>query len=298
MATAQEPERVSAADFIRGFASWRLRSARRPVVVTHHGKDAHVLISHDDYRRLRKPASGEAVDALQASLANLVEAIRDAVLLFDRDRRIVALNPAARDLVAGDDDLLGRQLVDIFPGFGASLVASHVARLIKCRERFAGEVPGLLHPRQWLRVDLVPVPAGGAMILRDTSATFEGAVEGDTRAATIAAIEAQGMIGHARLSVREAIEDANSALISMVGVDALAIRRVRFSALLSIATRRCFAEALETVFRTGEPARVEAELISREGEAVPVTLSIAERRGAYASDGAVVVAVPRSPRAG
>ena len=98
--------------------------------------------------------------------------------------------------------------------------------------------------------------------------------------------------------LREAIEDANSALISMVGVDALAIRRVRFSALLSIATRRCFAEALETVFRTGEPARVDAELISREGEAVPVTLSIAERRGAYASDGAVVVAVPRSPRAG
>lgn len=293
MATAQEPERVSAADFIRGFASWRLRSARRPVVVTHHGKDAHVLISHDDYRRLHKPASGEAVDALEASLANLVEAVRDAVLLFDRDRRIVALNPAARDLVGGDDDPLGRQLVDIFPGLGASLVTSHVARLIECRERFAGEVPGLLHPRQWLRVDLVPVPVGGAMILRDVSATLEALTEGDTRAATIAAIEAQGMIGHARLSVREAIEDANSALISMVGVDALAIRRVRFSALLSIATRCGFAEALETVFRTGEPARVDVELISREGEAVPVTLSIAERRGTYASDGAVVVVVPR-----
>src|SRR3546814_8709171 len=45
VATAQEPQRVSAADFIRGFANWRLQSARKPVVVTHHGKDAHVLIS-------------------------------------------------------------------------------------------------------------------------------------------------------------------------------------------------------------------------------------------------------------
>src|SRR3546814_1600055 len=50
VATAQEPQRVSAADFIRGFANWRLQSASKPVVVTHHGKDAHVLISLDDYR--------------------------------------------------------------------------------------------------------------------------------------------------------------------------------------------------------------------------------------------------------
>ena len=51
MTAAHEPQRVSAADFIRGFANWRLQSARKPVVVTHHGKDAHVLISLDDYRR-------------------------------------------------------------------------------------------------------------------------------------------------------------------------------------------------------------------------------------------------------
>src|SRR3546814_4358195 len=76
VATAQEPQRVSAADFIRGFANWRLQSARKPVVVTHHGKDAHVLISLDDYRRLDGKTARDvatASDMLQASLAGLVE---------------------------------------------------------------------------------------------------------------------------------------------------------------------------------------------------------------------------------
>src|SRR3546814_5214922 len=64
MASRHDPQRVSAADFIRGFAGWRLRTARAPVVVTHHGKDAHVLISLADYRRLDGgPGEGDLLAA-------------------------------------------------------------------------------------------------------------------------------------------------------------------------------------------------------------------------------------------
>src|SRR3546814_14533737 len=79
---------------------WRLQSTRKPVVVTHHGKDAHVLISLDDYRRLDGKTARDvatASDMLQASLAGLVESVRDGVILIDRQRRIVAANPAASD---------------------------------------------------------------------------------------------------------------------------------------------------------------------------------------------------------
>src|SRR3546814_4654772 len=84
---------------------------------------------------------------------------------------------------------------------------------------FAGEVPGLLRPRQWLRVDLVPLAVGGAIILRDISAAMDDLGAGDARRALADAIEAHGAIGRAVLSVREAIEDANEALTAMVGVD-------------------------------------------------------------------------------
>jgi PAS domain-containing protein len=290
---AHEPQRVSAADFIRGFANWRLQSARKPVVVTHHGKDAHVLISLDDYRRLDGECAGDptpAADLRQSSLAAIVDAIRDGAILIDRQWRIVALNPAASDLLdVPAARLLGEQLVAAIPGVKESLVFHHIIRLIDHRERFSGDVPGILRPRQWLHVDLVPVPIGGAIILRDVSEAMEGFAIGDARQAMMDAVEIDGQIGHARISVRETVEAANSMLIDLLGVDTAAIRRVRFSALLAVGQRSAFVEALESVFRSGQPVRIASQMVTRDGTAIDVTLSIAEIRGPYASDGAVVL---------
>lgn len=297
MAAAQEPQRVSAADFIRGFANWRLQSARKPVVVTHHGKDAHVLISLDDYRRLDSEVANEIAaksSALQGSLADLVESIRDAVILIDRQWRIAALNPAASDMLGvAAAELAGRDLTTVLPGLKNSLLSHRLSRLVDHRERFSGDIPGILRARQWLHVDLVPVPVGGAIILRDVSDTMDDCGVRDARKALALAVAADGRIGHARISVRETVEDANDALTAMVGVDTTAIRRVRFSALLAMGQRQAFAEALESVFRTGEAARIGSEVVSREGAIVAVTLSIVEIRGAYASEGAIVLVTPR-----
>ena len=299
MAATQEPQRVSAADFIRGFASWRLQSAREPVVVTHHGKDAHVLISLDDYRRLDGEMASNvaaAADALQASLAGLVESFRDGVILIDRQRRVAAANPAASDMLetpaAG---LIGEELIAAVPGLKGSLIFHQVIRMVDYRERFSGEVPGLLRPNQWLHVDLVPLPVGGAIMLRDVSAVIEGFVAGDLRQAMLDAVEVDGNIGHERISVREAVESANATLTGLLGVDAAAVRRVRFSALLAVGQRAAFIEALESVFRSGTPARIASQMVTRDGSVVDVTLSIVEVRSPYASDGAVILVTPLPP---
>ena len=296
MATAQEPQRVSAAEFIRGFANWRLQSAREPVVVTHHGKDAHVLISLDDYRRLDGDTDDVAgtADRLQPSLAGLVESIRDGVILIDRQWRIAAANPAASDMLEKScADLIGVPLTTAVPRIEGSLLAQHIIRLIDHRERFSGDIPDILRPRQWLRIDLVPTPIGGAIILRDVNGTMADFAASDARQALIVAVEAQGQIGRARISVREAVDTANDVLTGMLGVDAAAIRRVRFSALLAIGHRAAFAEALESLVRSGEPTRLASQIITRDGAAIDVILTIAEVRGPYASDGAVVLVTRR-----
>lgn len=294
----QEPQRVSAADFIRGFANWRLQSARKPVVVTHHGKDAHVLISLDDYRRLDGDVAGDvaaAADLLQASLAGLVESVRDGVILIDRQRCIAALNPTASDMLEiPAASLIGEEATTALPGLRDGLVFHHIVRLLDHRERFSGDVPGLLRPRQWLHVDLVPLPIGGAMILRDVSDAMEGFATSDMRQAMLDAIEVDGGIGHARISVRETVESANMMLIDLLGVDAAAVRRVRFSALLAVGRRAAFVEALEAVFHSGTPARLASQMVTRDGGTVDVVLTIVEVRGPYASDGAVVLVTHRT----
>ncbi len=293
MASRQDPRRVPAAEFIRDFANWRMQAAREPVVVTHHGKDAHVLISLDDYRKLDGREAG-TVDALRDSQSALLDAVRDAVLVVDRQARIVAVNPAASDMLErAASALIGSSLSAAVAGLEGSLLFPHVVRMLDHRQRFSGEVPGLLRPRQWLRADLIPLPVGGALILRDVSEGIGDLAERDALRALATAIDADGGVGHARISVREAIETANPALAAMVGVDEAAMRRVRFSALLALGARHAFAEALEDLFRSGAPARIASELVTREGGALPVTLSIAERRGAYASDGALILVTRR-----
>lgn len=300
MAVAQEPQRVSAAEFIRGFANWRMQSARKPVFVTHHGKDAHVLISLDDYRRLDGDAASEiaaASDLRQASLAGLVDSFRDGVILVDRRRRIVALNPAASDMLEiPAARLIGEEVTTALPGLKDSLIAHHILRLLDYRERFSGDVPGIFRPRQWLHVDLVPLPVGGAIVLRDVSDAMEEFAAGDMRQAMLDAIEIDGGIGHARISVRETVEAANAVLTGLLGVDLAAIRRVRFSALLAVGQRAAFVEALESVFRSGQPAHVASQMVTRDGSVVDVTLSIVEVRGPYASDGAVILVTRRATR--
>jgi len=289
---AQEPQRVSAAEFIRGFANWRMQSTRKPVFVTHHGKDAHVLISLDDYRRLDGESGADATPAikLRDSLAGLAEWVRDGVIVIDRQWRILSVNPAAGDMLErAAAALMGENLISALPQLGESLLFQRIIRLIDHRERFSGDVPGILRPRQWLHVDLAPLPVGGAILFRDVSEAMERITAGDMRQALATAIDVDGGVGHARLSVRETIEAANDTLTKMVGVDAAAIRRVRFTALLAAGQRAAFSEALESVFRSGEPARILSQVITREGFALDVTLSIAEVRGPYTSDGAVVL---------
>lgn len=294
MKQEQLSERVSSADFVRGFANWRVQSARTPVVVTHHGKDAHVLISLDEYRRLGD-GGGEGDNAsLRYSKMLLLESVRDALILIDRERRIAALNPAASDMfeiaAAG---LAGQPLTAALPTIEASCIYPHIIRMIDYRERFSGELPSLLRPGQWLRADLVPLPVGGAIILRDVSETIAARERASAQQAAIRAIDVDAGIGHALISVRDTVEYANDALIRMIGVSEEAIRRVRFSALLAMSVRHQFSEAIETLFGTGSPARLESELVSREGLAVPVTLSVVERRGTYGSEGAAVVVTRR-----
>lgn len=292
MATAREPQRVSAAEFIRGFANWRMQAARKPVVVTHHGKDAHVLISLDDYRRLDgESGAGRApTDTLQESLALLIESIPDGAIVIDRHWRILSVNPAASDMVErAAADLIGSELAAALPQLGGSLLSQRIVRLIDHRERFSGDMPGILRPRQWLHIDLVPLPVGGAILLRDISEAMDDIAAKDLRRALATAIDIDGSVGHARLSVRETVDAANEALTAMVGVDAAAIRRVRFSALLAVGHRAAFSDALEAVFRGGDAARIASQIVTRDGIALDVMLSIAEIRGAYASEGAVVL---------
>src|SRR3546814_12201606 len=100
--------------------------------------------------------------------------------------------------------LIGEALMAALPAFGDSLVSHHIVRLLGHRERFSGDLPGLLRPRQWLHVDLVQAPVGGAIVLRDISEALEDVEVSGMRTAMLNALEIDGGIGQiGRASGRE-----------------------------------------------------------------------------------------------
>ena len=45
---------ISSAEFQKGFGRFREAALREPVTITNHGRDSLVLMSADEYRRLRR----------------------------------------------------------------------------------------------------------------------------------------------------------------------------------------------------------------------------------------------------
>src|SRR3546814_16245498 len=78
-------------------------------------------------------------------------------------------------------------------------------------------------------------------MLRDISEAMEDFAPGGVRAAMLNALEIDGGIGHARISVRESVESVNAMLTELLGVDPTALRTVRFSPTLPLRHRSAFA---------------------------------------------------------
>lgn len=46
--------RITSADFQKGFGRYREAALKEPVTITNHGRDSLVLMSADEYRRLKR----------------------------------------------------------------------------------------------------------------------------------------------------------------------------------------------------------------------------------------------------
>ena len=83
---------VSSADFIRNIGHWQNEALRRPISITHHGRERLVLAAPDEFN-----AGATAETVVKASLAQLradadavLENLEDAFIAFDATLRVSA----------------------------------------------------------------------------------------------------------------------------------------------------------------------------------------------------------------
>lgn len=294
---------VPAADLVRNFGQWRDQARLEPVVVTIHGRRSHVIMGYDNFLSAIGDDDGLSnhqprTDPVEASVIALFDSVRDCVVVVAEDLTILRVNHAASvHLRRPAETLVGAGLTDLFPTVIGSFGLRHLHRALQQSEPFSGDVPTPGREGHWLRLDIVPVAAGAAIIFRDVTDEVTGEQRADVTQSIIHALEVDGGVGFAQVSVRETVTHADARLLAMLGLTEEALSRVRFSTIIPARRRPAFATAIETVLAGRGAQRVETELLCNDGSLLPVRVTIVELRGAYASEGAVILVTPLVPSA-
>jgi PAS domain S-box-containing protein len=260
--------------------------------VTNHGQETHVLVAADLYEQL---ASGTQVSTGAESdlptLTDLGAWIRQGLLVLDRDMKVRYANPVAYMMTQlPEGSLIGRNLVEALPQLKGSLLSGYLHRTISGGERQSADLPlPFRHEDVWYRADMIPNLNGATLLLTDISDDVRRYRLADAKVALVTALDQHGGIGYARVNVRARIERVDATLAQMLSMPEERLTGNSITDLVPVADRVAFKENLEAVLSSQATLSCRTRLITNQGTVIPVKVAIAELRGAYGSEGAVLV---------
>ncbi len=287
---AQNPT-VSSADFARRFGQLRQMQDDQAIYVTHHGRTTHVLSTFRHYDALRSGAeAGQATGATAPAMDELANCFGMGVLLIDYDLRIVVANRVAHAQLERDDGaLVGLHVFEAVPVLKGSLIETYVRRSVASKEPYSAEIPSLFRADTWVRVDIHPFAKYVTVLFHDITDDMKQHRLADARKSMREAIAVHDGIGYACLNTRGHIDQAEPTFCDIVRLPEERLRHVAMADLVPVAHRVAFREALDKVL-SGEGARtIDSAMLSNEGVAVPVRITLAELRGSYGNEGAIVL---------
>lgn len=293
-----EPTRttVTSAEFVRHFGTWQDRAATRPIYVTHHGRERIVLLSINSYEQmLERARQGDRQTLLpdMFRLGAVLERVAEGFIAVDRKLVITEVNPAACSyLRAGRSQMVGTSLHEIFADAQHSLVPAHMMRSAQAGEVSAFDQPSPVFQGRWLHFETLPYLEGAACLFRDVTGEREQRQIAAARAAETAAMKAHGRMGRAHISTRGTFTFVDDSLANMAGFEPEALYRARFTDILPLSRRVAAAHEIESVLAGGEPITFLTALMVNRGGERPVRVAMAELKGEYASEGAVLLVTP------
>ena len=288
---------VSAADLVRTFAACRDRAAVAPLFISNHGRNTHVLVGIDQFNHMAEAAPPETLETAGQGIVELADWMDDAVIIADQTLCVVFANRVAHAICRKRPGALnGRLLAAELPQFAGSLLEVHARRTLVSSEPSAADLPSPFTENAWLRFHTFPIGDQVVMILRDITDEVQRERLGDVKEALLQAMETHGEIGYVRISLRGTIEHVDQPFCSMLALPEARLLDLPIVDLVTTSGRPDFRAATDEVIRGGPPRRIGTSLLANEGGAIEVTAALAPLRGAYGTEGAVIV-VTRSAAA-
>lgn len=278
---------VTASDLVRHFGHWQRRAQAAPVYVLNHGRPQFVLASIEFMQALSsaRPAS------IDDELAQLLDALVDPVLICDATATVVAAGRAAR-LHFGKTVRPGVRLAAFLPAECALFLTAIIGRVADSGLAERAELPGA-SGRARLELAIEPSASGAVIIGR-------AAGLGDVRDAALArtaalAAAVAALPGHAvaTIGLRGLLGDADASLVRLTGQSRSGLVGTPAIDLFSISTRPAVRTALEAAFESGVTSAIAADLLTKAGTALPISLALAPIRRGAAVEAVQAVIAPR-----
>lgn len=290
LSTPVQGHHVTAAELVRNFAHWRDIGARDPVVVTHHGRETHMLLGIDHYRAIARTERRQDKQDVDARLRDLAASLHEGLILCTADFMIDVANTAALAMTRRrHEPIEGVLLWDAIPELNNTLVEAHLRHSLTSGARNAADIPSPFFPNNWLHVESFAFGEGVALLLRDISQDVRQHRLADAKTAMLRALEVHGGVAYARLSARGFIDSINPGFHTLIGLPEERLRQVPLPDLADVASRASLREGLEGVFRGEGDRLLRTALLTNRGNLVAVDLALVRLQGTYGTEGAVAI---------
>jgi PAS domain S-box-containing protein len=280
---------VTAAEFTRRFGQLRQTLGDRPVFVTHHGRETHVLLSAARFAALREQQDRpEGAPALPRGVADW---IRDGLILLDPAGAVRTINEQAAALLGCNaQSVVGLRLADAVPALRRTVMETIMERALATCEHASADVP---HPDiagRWIQLAVHPAAGGATVVIRDITAEVSAERLADEATSFAAACVAHPDIAQLRVNPRGHLTAADGTLCDWIGLDSERLRGVAVADLMPTARKAEFRAALDDVLSNGSDRHVTSALLTNRGTPLPVTIALSRLAGCYGVEGAVLLA--------
>lgn len=284
---------VTAAELVRSFAKWRDLSRLKPVHVTNHGRETHVLLGVEMYEALAgRNSAGDSGHGGVDEAVNFADWIDDAVILYDEHLNITFANRVATAICRRPlQPLIGQPLTMALPEVAGTLLEVHARRTAIGSEPNAADIPSPFNAGSWLRIHAFPLSQRNVLMFRDISDEVERHRMADVKSALIETMTLHGEIGYVRLSQRGEIERVDPPFCEMLGLSEQRLLGVPLADLVERSQRARFRSALDSVLRDGFRIKLHAPFLTNSGEETVVTAAVCPLHGAYGAEGAVILMI-------
>ena len=285
---------VSAAEIIRNFGFWQQQALARPLTITHHGRARVMLLSTEEYDRLKGQSApegdGTPVNDAEIKLATILENMAEGFILYDKDLRLIEMNRVAEAYFGvSREHMLGKTVAEALGRPGNIIADEILRRVLRTGEIESYETTSAIFPGRKIMARAFPYRDGVASLSVNITEREQLRAAAAEWLAGQTALAQLNQIALVKLDPRGRMTSVDEHFERLTGFSGPDLAEVRLFDIVENADRRRLQNGFEAVISNRVPAAAAVRILGKSGDVRPVTLAMAPLTQDFTALGVLVL---------